>query len=495
MPGTDPFTPLQVSGLTGVAAVAPGLALKADGTMWAWGGRSGDGTTTIRIAPRRIGGLTDVFSVAASSIGGLALNNDLTAVWQWYGSLAPSPVSGLSGVLGTAAGSVQNLALKADGTVWAWSGQSPPFPVSGLSQVANFAVGDFRSLAAKEDGTVWEWDGQSAPIRLNGLDGVVAVAVAFEWWWGDDPVDTCSLALKSDGTVWVWTEGEWRPSPTPVQVRGLDGIIAIAGGATSLALKADGTVWEWDESALVRPEPVQVSGLSGVVAVAVGAPGNWGTLAPHRLALKDDGTVWAWGSNGFGQLGDGTTTSREIPVQVAGLSRVRGIATAGYHSFAVKDDGTVWGCGENGNGELGDGTAGSTPVQVIQPGSPDLAIAIRHDGDFTVGGQGVYTLTISNTGLTPTSGAVTVTDTLPAGLTYVSGMGDGWTCFVADQIVTCTNPGPIRPAASSTIALTVRVEPRAWPGVTNLATVANASDRNIANNTIGDPTVVLPRPL
>ncbi|MBZ5622648.1 MAG: hypothetical protein LAQ69_28530 [Acidobacteriia bacterium] len=349
MPGTDPFTPLQVSGLTGVAAVAPGLALKADGTMWAWGGRSGDGTTTIRIAPRRIGGLTDVFSVAASSIGGLALNNDLTAVWQWYGSLAPSPVSGLSGVLGTAAGSVQNLALKADGTVWAWSGQSPPFPVSGLSQVANFAVGDFRSLAAKEDGTVWEWDGQSAPIRLNGLDGVVAVAVAFEWWWGDDPVDTCSLALKSDGTVWVWTEGEWRPSPTPVQVRGLDGIIAIAGGATSLALKADGTVWEWDESALVRPEPVQVSGLSGVVAVAVGAPGNWGTLAPHRLALKDDGTVWAWGSNGFGQLGDGTTTSREIPVQVAGLSRVRGIATAGYHSFAVKDDGTVWGWANGGH--------------------------------------------------------------------------------------------------------------------------------------------------
>ena len=179
---------------------------------------------------------------------------------------------------------------------------------------------------------------------------------------------------------------------------GIDGVIAIAGGDTSLALKADGTVWEWDETALVRPLPVQVSGLSGVVAVAVGAPGDWGTLPPHRLALKDDGTVWAWGHNASGQLGDGTTASRGTPVQVGGISGVRSVAAAGYHSYAVRDDGTVWGWGENGNGELGDGAARSTPVQVIQPGSPDLAIAMRHDGDFTVGGQGVYTLTIANVG-------------------------------------------------------------------------------------------------
>ena len=59
------------------------------------------------------------------------------------------------------------------------------------------------------------------------------------------------------------------------------------------------------------------------------------------------------------------------------------------------------------------------------------------------------------------------------------------------ETVTCTNLGPVEPGASTTLALTVRVEPQAWPGVTNLTAVANASDRNLSN-TIGDPAVVSP---
>jgi hypothetical protein len=86
---------------------------------------------------------------------------------------------------------------------------------------------------------------------------------------------------------------------------------------------------------------------------------------------------------------------------------------------------------------------------------------------------------------------ITVTDTLPPGLTYLFGFGDGWSCSPANEIVTCTNPGPINPRAASTITLTVQVDAQAWPGVTNLATVNNASDLNLANNIVGDPTVVL----
>jgi uncharacterized repeat protein (TIGR01451 family) len=131
---------------------------------------------------------------------------------------------------------------------------------------------------------------------------------------------------------------------------------------------------------------------------------------------------------------------------------------------------------------------------VIPSGSPDLAITMSHDGDFTVADQRTYILTITNTGLTPTAGPITVTDTLPPGITYLFAVGDGWSCSVSDEIVNCTNPGPVNPMASSTITLTVCVEPQAWPGVTNLATLANASDLNLANNTIGDPTVVLRGP-
>jgi alpha-tubulin suppressor-like RCC1 family protein len=74
-----------------------------------------------------------------------------------------------------------------------------------------------------------------------------------------------------------------------------------------------------------------------------GRCGYWGT-AEERAALKSDGTVWAWGENDYGQLGDGTTTSRAIPVQVSGVNKVVAIAARDYgiHNLAVKSDGTVW---------------------------------------------------------------------------------------------------------------------------------------------------------
>ena len=98
---------------------------------------------------------------------------------------------------------------------------------------------------------------------------------------------------------------------------------------------------------------MQVSGLSGVVAVAGGRY--------HSLAVKSDGTVWAWGNNWLGQLGDGTTTDRSIPVQVSGLSGVVAVAGGDYHSLAVKSDGTVWAWGDNYHGQLGDGTTTQRP--------------------------------------------------------------------------------------------------------------------------------------
>src|SRR2546425_479741 len=85
--------------------------------------------------------------------------------------------------------------------------------------------------------------------------------------------------------------------------------------------------------------PVEVSGLNGAVAVAGGGY--------HSLALKSDGTVWAWGDNSGGQLGNGTNTLSNTPVQVFGLSGVVAVAAGGGHSLALKSDGTVWAWGIN----------------------------------------------------------------------------------------------------------------------------------------------------
>ncbi|MFZ2346378.1 MAG: hypothetical protein WAW08_17470, partial [Candidatus Microthrix parvicella] len=84
-------------------------------------------------------------------------------------------------------------------------------------------------------------------------------------------------------------------------------------------------------------------------------------------ALNDNGTAACWGDNGWGELGDSTTTDRLTPTPVTGLTDVTAI-TAGYvHSCALNDDGTAACWGDNSWGELGDGTTTSrlSPTQVL----------------------------------------------------------------------------------------------------------------------------------
>ena len=341
------------------AGLSHTVALRHDGTVWAWGhnwyGQLGDGTTIDRYTPVQVQNLSNVTAIAAGWVHTVALRSDGT-VWTWgvnhWGQLGdgatidrltPGQVQNLSNIIAIAAGARHALALREDGTVWAWgwhaNGQFGVdiVQVQNLSNVTAIAAGKGHSIALRDDGTVWAWG------------------------------DNCCGQL-GDGT---------RISRhIPVQARDISNITAIAGGwFHTVALQADGTVWTWgvDIDNELDYNPTQVQGLFGVIDVAAG----W----LYSAVLRDNGTVWMWGGgNHLGQLGDGTTTERHIPAQVQNLSNVTAIATGGQHTVALHNDGTVWTWGGNLAGQLGDGTSSSaesgewvlnirtTPVQVLGPG-------------------------------------------------------------------------------------------------------------------------------
>src|SRR5205814_1050065 len=144
-----------------------------------------------------------------------------------------------------------------------------------------------------------------------------------------------------------------------------------------------------------------------------------------------------------------------------------------------------------GDATPADNTASDSTV--INP-LPDLTIAKTHSGNFTPGQIGAtYTLTVSNGGAGPTSGTVTVTDTLPSGLTATGLAGSGWTCTLAT--LTCTRSDVLAAGASyPPITLTVNVAANAPPSITNVAVVAGGGDASPGNPSATHSRVINPLP-
>jgi alpha-tubulin suppressor-like RCC1 family protein len=250
------------AGLTDVVGMSAGnshsLALRADGTVLAWGMHNIHGETTVP------DGLNGAVAVAAGQSYSMALrSNGTVAVWgsNLYQEL--NMPAGLSNVVTVAAGYQHALAVKSNGTVVAWGGAygTGAAVPAGLTDVISVAGGGGHSLALKRDGTVVAW-GENGNGQCNvpvGLADVVAIAAG----------GSHSLALKSDGTVTGWGANPWGQSQPPT---GLTGVISIAAGMDdSMALKSDGTVVAWGQDyggfATLTPRP---SGLNGVIAISAG---------------------------------------------------------------------------------------------------------------------------------------------------------------------------------------------------------------------------------
>lgn len=228
-----------------------------------------------------------------------------------------------------------------------------------------------------------------APVAVPGVSNVTAIAAGAYH----------HLALLSNGTVIAWGYNRYGElgngtadttgcdcSDTPVRVKGVGGVgvlsnvVAIAAGEYfSLALLQNGTVVAWgqnasgelgDETTGESDVPIQVKGVGGVgvlsSVVAISADGY------SAIALLSNSTVTAWGDGTTGQLGNETTTTSDVPVQVKGvggtgtLSSVAAIAGGLYFNLALLSSGTVVSWGGNDNSELGDGKTNRTGCNCVE---------------------------------------------------------------------------------------------------------------------------------
>ncbi|MFI5304877.1 MAG: RCC1 domain-containing protein, partial [Nitrospiria bacterium] len=112
--------------------------------------------------------------------------------------------------------------------------------------------------------------------------------------------------------------------------------------------------------------PVQTQVANGVSIQSLSAGGN------HSCGVLSSGAVNCWGDNSYGQLGNGTVISSNVPVSVTGINSASRISAGGYHTCSLMSDGSVQCFGFNANGQLGNNstTDSSTPVAVngIPPG-------------------------------------------------------------------------------------------------------------------------------
>lgn len=328
-------------------------AVKLDGSAWCWGynfdGQLGDGTTTSRTTLVAVSTLSSGVATMSAGVDHTCARKTDGSVLCWGNNyrgqlgdgtttqrLVPTAVSGFaSGATGVSAGDQHTCAVKSGGATWCWG-------INTYGQVG--------------DGTTTN---RSTPTALTALaSGVSGVAAGSN--------HTC--AVKTDGTAWCWGQnnagqlgdGTTTNRLTPTAVTGLGtSVQAIAANYLhTCALRTGGAVSCWglnaqgqlgDGTTTNRIVPTAVSGLADAAGLSAGNS--------FTCVIKTNGSIWCWGYNHKGQVGDGTTTNRSVPTPVSGLgSGVSAVSAGGFTACARKQDDSLWCWGNNDTGQLGDGT-------------------------------------------------------------------------------------------------------------------------------------------
>lgn len=421
--------PVDVSGLSsGVVDIAAGgnhsCAILSSGALRCWGentyGQLGDASNTNRLSPVDVMGLSNASTVAVGTEHTCALTaGGGVKCWGRGDGMrlgtggattnTPQDVFGLtSGVTAISAGAEHTCVIVTGGGAKCWgsnmfgqlgivSSSGTPYhnavDVTGLtSGVGAIAAGGYHSCAALAGGGAKCWGqntyGQlgngtfswrSIPTVVSNLSNDVAAV-------SPGARHTCALTTLGGVKCWGYNDnngylgnGSTTSSNTPVDVTGLTtGVAAVSVGSEhTCALLNTGEAKCWGKDYLGNGSPfgsstpVTVTGLTNATRLDAGRF--------HTCVRTATGAALCWGANSSGQLGDGTTTTQDVPVAVSGLGN--GVVTVGggdNFTCALTDTGGVKCWGNNAYGQVGDGTftQHTTPVDVIGLSSGVTLIAV-----------------------------------------------------------------------------------------------------------------------
>ncbi|MCL2680698.1 MAG: hypothetical protein FWF11_04400, partial [Coriobacteriia bacterium] len=265
------------------------LAIKPDGTLWAWGWNSNARTglnTTVgnQVVPVQVDTATNWAQVSAGDAHSLATRTDGT-LWAWGSNL--NARTGRSTVTGN---------------------QLVPIQVDTATNWTQVSAGWEHSLAIRADGTLWAWgandNGRTGRGITTGNTLVPTQVGTATNWLSVSSGQHHSLGIRSDGTLWAWGNN--------------------TSGATGLGTLVG-----------VQSTPAQI-----------GTATNWAQVSAgsfHSLAVRADGTLWTWGSNLNGRTGLDTAVGTElVPTQVGNESNWTQASAGTNHSLAIKANGTLW---------------------------------------------------------------------------------------------------------------------------------------------------------
>jgi alpha-tubulin suppressor-like RCC1 family protein len=172
-----------------------------------------------------------------------------------------------------------------------------------------------------------------------------------------------SMGIKTNETIWGWgsnSNGEMGNNtlinpqvPFEIISTGWDKV--FLGVESSLATKTDGTLWA---TGVNNGHFGNADTLASLIFIPIPNATDWKQLsltANNTFGIKNDGTLWAWGPNN-GEFGNGTNTGTNVPMQIGSTNDWKQLSAGETFVAAIKTDGSLWSWGNNDFGQLGNGT-------------------------------------------------------------------------------------------------------------------------------------------